>query len=105
MKTVYVVNKSGHDFTAAEKFGELVYLTEGIVEWSGVTKMYRMFAAGLETSKPGDFILLTGLSVMNVVACSCFAYKHGKINLLLWNKDMYISRSLKLGELIERGGE
>jgi len=94
--TVYVVNDGGHDFSAAEKFGPLVFLSKGPINRYAITQMYRKFSDVLKNSKPYDYILCTSLTQMNMVATAIMAAKHGKINLLIHKNDGYIARSLKL---------
>lgn len=104
MPKVYIINKGGHDHTDAERFGELIYLSEGLMSRYGTTQIYRQFAKILSKSSPDDYILPTGLSTMGHIACSMFAFLHGKINLLLYkpsNKG-YVERVLKMDELLER---
>ena len=98
-KTVYIVNNSGHDFSSAEPFGKLEFLTEGLVDRFNITGMYRAFQPKIDESKPEDFILHSGPGVMSAVACSMFANKHGRLNLLLWRgeengKQRYVQRRL-----------
>lgn len=102
MSKVFVVNKSGHDFKDAKRFGELIFLSEGVMDRYACNSMYREFSQHLEESTPDDYILLTGLSSMGSVACSIFAYKHGCLNLLLYKNNRYIERRLMLGELITK---
>jgi hypothetical protein len=102
LPNVFVVNRSGHDFTSAEKYGDLVYLSIGQQNRFSVTTMLRQFSVPLQGSKPDDFILLTGLSTMNAIACSAFAYLHGRLNLLLFKKNKYIERHLIFEELLEK---
>lgn len=101
MPTVYIVNRGGHDFSSARHYGELSFLTEGQYSPFAVDKIYREIANKLRKSKPEDYILCTGLSIMNSIACSCFAMKHGgKLNMLLFRNGRYIARTLMVGELI-----
>ena len=101
MPTVYVVNKGGHDFKAAERYGDIKYLSVGTVSPFAVDKMYREFAQRLKYSKEDDYILITGLSIMSSIACSCFSHKHnGRLNLLLFRNDKYITRTVMLGRLL-----
>ena len=51
---VYVVNKGGHDFSSAESYGELVYLSEGSLNRYAVTNMYRQFSDILKESDSED---------------------------------------------------
>ena len=107
MPKVYVVNRSGHDYAGAKRFGDLVYLSEGRTESPfAVTTIYASFAAQLVDSEPDDYLLLTGLNVMNVVASGIFGFLHGKLNLLIYaGKNRYAERTVKLDELIQRREE
>ena len=107
MSKVYVVNKGGHNHSDAERFGELIYLSEGSINRYAISNMYRQFSKILKTSSPKDYILITGLSVMSSVACSIFARIHGRLNLLLFkigddkeNKNYYIERTILIDELL-----
>jgi len=101
MSKVYVINRGGHDFTNAARFGELVYLSEGRIPPFSVANMYRTFSEHLSTSSPTDYILLAGLPVMQSVACSIFSYLHGRLNLLLFKDGRYIERTIILSELLK----
>lgn len=101
MNTVYVINKGGHNFTPAEKYGKLTYLTEGVINPFSIDKMYREVVSKLKDSKPDDFILITGLTIINSIACACFARKHdGRLNLLLYKNERYISRTVMIDQLL-----
>lgn len=102
MSKVFIVNKSGHDFKDAKRFGEFVYLSEGKMDRYAITSVYREFSDVLDKSSEKDYILLTGLTSMCSIACSIFAYKWGCLNLLLYKNNRYIERRLILGELIKK---
>lgn len=99
---VYVINKSGHDFSPAKEYGELVFLSKGMVDKYDTNQMYRQFRKELKDSNPEDYILETSLTTLNVVACSLFAYKHGRLNLLLFKNGRYVERTIMLGQLVDR---
>lgn len=103
MTRVYIVNNSGHDFSPAESIGELVFLSEGLVNSFNLNKMYRMFAPVLDKSDERDWILMSGLPQMNVIAAAIFAHKHGRINLLLYNSKnhTYDKKEIVLSNLIK----
>lgn len=86
MSSVLVINKSCHDFTAAEKFGEVIFLSEGSMSRFNTSKMFRTFKPFIDASSPEDYLLLTGMTVMNTVAAAMFAAKHGRVNLLIWRE-------------------
>jgi hypothetical protein len=93
MKKVYVVNKSSHDFRAAERYGELVYLSEGPMNRYSTNNMVRIFKDRMRGSCECDYIVPCSLNVMNSIACALFAFKHGKLNLLLFKDGIYIERN------------
>jgi hypothetical protein len=100
--SVFIVNDSGHDFSAARKYGELITLSRGKVNRYHITKMLRTFA-DLNNSAPGDFLLPSGPMIMNCIACAMFAAKHGRLNLLLFRmaengEQYYVVRRIKIGE-------
>ena len=102
MTTVYVVNDSGHDFSAAEKYGKLKFLSSGHINRYNTNEMYRLFTARLEKSRPTDFILCTSLTQMNMIAAAIMARMHGRINLLIHHsKHGYIPRTVMLDKLLE----
>ena len=94
--TVFIVNKSAHDFKAAETFGDIVYMSEGPVNRYATNHMHRIFSEHLKNSKPTDHIVPCSLNVMNSIACAIFAAKHKRLNLLLFNKGEYLERNLIL---------
>ncbi len=84
---IYIVNKGCHDFSAAEKFGTLITLTEGKYNLLAIGKMYRDMEDILSKSSHDDYIILCGPTVMNVIATSIFTKLHGKLNLLIYCVD------------------
>lgn len=104
MSTVYIINKGCHDYNKATKFGQLHYLSIEEMDRFSTGKMYRIFKKGLKDSQPEDYILISGMTIMSVVACSIFAAKHGRVNLLLYNfgpgkSAGYVERTVMLEEL------
>ena len=94
MPNVYIVSKSAHDFSGAQRFGKLVYLSEGALNRYHVNNMERQFSSKLENSSSEDFILPCGLSMMNSIACAMFVLKHKRLNLLLFRKGKYVERNI-----------
>jgi len=90
---VYIVNRSSHDFSAAEEFGEIVFLSEGPMNRYSTNNMHRTFSDVLKDSSKKDYIVPCALNVMNSIACAIFAHKHGGLNLLLYKNGDYIERN------------
>lgn len=93
MPNVFVVNKSNHDFSQAEKFGTVRFLSEGNINRYATNNMFRKFSEVMENSNPDDYIVPCSLNVMNSIACAIFAWKHGRLNLLLFKDNNYIERN------------
>lgn len=94
MAKVYVVNKSSHDFSPAERYGELMFMSEGLMNRYATNNMHRIFSERMKDSSEEDYIVPCSLSVMNSIACAIFARKHGRLNLLLFKEGEYIERNL-----------
>jgi len=93
--TVYIINRSSHDYSAAMRFGKLEYLSEGTINKFNVNDMDRQFRERLSNSTPNDYLLLTSLTIMSTIAAIVFVEKHGKLNLLLFRSGDYIERRLQ----------
>lgn len=93
MTNVFIVNKSSHDFSPAERFGTISFLSEGPMNRYATNSMVRQFQEGMRDSGPGDYIVPCSLNVMNSIACAIFAHKHGRLNLLLFKEGTYIERN------------
>lgn len=94
MPKIYIPNKSGHDFSKAERFGDLVFITEGLVDKDETNMMQRIAEDALSDSESEDLIMPTGLTVLNGMIMAVFAVKHGRLNLLIHDakKDDYFIR-------------
>lgn len=93
MSKVFIVNKSSHDFSAAKPYGEIVFLSEGPMNRYSTNNMHRQFKEAMKNSDAGDYIVPCSLNVMNSIACALFAYKHGRLNLLLFKNGEYLERN------------
>ena len=93
MAKVYIVNRSTHDFSAAEEYGKLIFLSEGPMNRYSTNHMFRKFKEVMKSSHEDDYIVPCALNVMNSIACSMFTHKHGKLNLLLFKEGEYVERN------------
>lgn len=85
-RAVFVVNKGFHDYSPAEAFGDLVFMSTtptGISQYHTST-MARLFQPYVITSNADDYILVTAYTVMVSVASAMFAAKHRRLNLLIY---------------------
>jgi hypothetical protein len=93
MGNVYIVNKSAHNFSAADKYGKVIFLSEGSMNRYATNSMIRQFELAMNDSSPEDYIVPCSLNVMNSIACAIFSKKHGTLNLLLFKDGNYIERN------------
>lgn len=93
---VWIVQETGHNFDAAKQFGRLRIINNTTLNRFDVDKMVSIIENALEESAPKDFILISGLTIMNCLACAIFAHKHSTLNLLLYNTktQLYVPRVL-----------
>ena len=102
---VYIPNKAGHDFSDAERFGDLVYLTQGIVKRYSTNHIYRQLIEGMEGAMPQDYLLVSSLSIINAIAASILARQFGKVNYLLFSGGSYMERTVDVDALLQEGTE
>lgn len=101
MNRVFVPNLSAHDHTDAERYGELVFVTKGLLPKHATSNMHRFWMEALRDSQPTDYILLTGPTTLCVIGAAIFGALHGRLNLLIWRTDRYFSREIIFNELME----
>jgi len=101
MPTVFILNRGGHDYSEAERFGELAYVTHGNLDRFGTNAMYRACVDAFQKASDKDYIVITSLTILCAVACAVFARKFGKLNLLLFKDGKYIERKMLLDILLE----
>jgi len=91
---VYIPNQgAGHDFSKAERFGELVYVTYGMLNPFEIGFLNRKWEVALRNSKPTDYILITSLPIACMIGSAVFARKHKRLNVLIYAKaDVYLER-------------
>lgn len=93
---VYVVNNVGRDYSAAKRWGELVFCTTGILPKYDLVEMYRRLSESMIESVDTDYLLLTSLNSLCCVASAILAYKHGCVNFLIYKGDGYVERKVVL---------
>jgi chloramphenicol O-acetyltransferase len=99
---VYIVNKSGHNYEDALRFGkELIFLTEGRIKQISVNNIYREVSEKMKDSSPDDYLIITSLPIISAIAASVLARKHGRLNLLIFKNGKYLERNISLDELCE----
>ena len=106
MPTVFIINKSGHDYSSARKYGDLVYLTEGLIASYKSTLHYRQLADKMKDATPDDYILITSIASINCIAGWIIGTLGFPLNMLIYSSkdNRYVERKL-FPKLLTNNGE
>lgn len=96
--TVWIVNYAGHDHSTAEEYGELDFLTRGYVSMGSLDRLFYTVTEAIEKTEEEDYLLLSGLIVLNALAASVWLQRHGKVKLLLWDQKLGHYRLLTISQ-------
>lgn len=99
---VWLVNRNtGHDYSGAEKYGELVPLTEGLAHPFATDRFLALVHERLAKYGEKDYLLLSGHLLQNAVAVAYLARKFGWLRFLAMHMKTrtYTERFLDLRHL------
>lgn len=102
MAKVYIVNKGSHDYSDAEQYGEIIILSEaGKISRHSPSTIFIEFMKELKNSSIDDYLLLSGLSLVNAIAAAIMSRLHGKVNFLIYHQSRrtYIKRDISFTSL------
>lgn len=83
MSKVFVTNFAGHDYTKAEQYGEIFYLTRGFVNFNSLDRLKFKIAEALLDATGEDYLLFSGNSFISIVAAIIWYERFKKIKLLV----------------------
>lgn len=92
MSKVFVINKGNYNYSDALQYGELIFLSQDFIDKTSPEKLYETYSELLKDSTEDDFLIITGLQIMNAVASSILAQKHGKVNYLIFSNGRYLHK-------------
>ncbi len=95
MPTVFIVNHAGHDYSEAEKWGNLVSITSGHVSQGSLDRLLYDVNC-ISKSEPIDWLLPSGLLILNVIATALWLRKHGELRLLVRDRKYSTYREMKI---------
>lgn len=98
MRKVYVVNDGGHDYSDAERFGELVFCTDRVIRKDDTAQMFRELSESLARARQDDYILVSSLTSLCMIAAAIMAEEFGEIHLLIFKDGKYEARDVILGQ-------
>ena len=96
MSKVYIVNHAGHDYSAAQRWGDLVSITTGHVSQGSLDRLLYDVSVHISKSEPLDWLLPSGLLVLNVISSALWLRKHGELRLLIRDRKFSTYREMTL---------
>ncbi len=96
MTKVYVVNDINHDYSKAERYGELVYVTRGKIPIFKTCIVRAMLEIGLVKFTKDDYLLISGPAIVNIIAATLLFNKFDTVKFLVFDAKQqdYIVRHL-----------
>jgi hypothetical protein len=83
MPKVYVTNYNPNfQYDAAEEFGDVIYMTEGVQSKAKMSKLYDVFKAFAQRASEEDFVMLSGTNLVCAIATSAWLSIHPRMNVL-----------------------
>lgn len=83
---VYIVNFAGHDFSDAQQWGEIKKVIDGYVRLDHPDRILYEVVEVLSLSEQKDWLLPSGLLLVNILAALAFYEKHGFVRLLVFDR-------------------
>ena len=94
--TVWVVNYAGHDYSRATEFGPIDFLTQGYVSMGNLERLFFTIAEAVNETSRDDFLLLSGLLILNTIAAMAWMRRHKMVKFLLWDQKIRDYRRLTI---------
>jgi len=96
VRKVFVLNNGGKDYSDAERFGDIVFCTQGSLDKWNISQMYRDLEMALMDAQADDLILLDSLASLCSTASAMMAFRFGEVHYLIYKDGKYIQRDLML---------
>ena len=96
MAKVYIVNSANHDYSKAEQYGELVYVTRGKLPIFKTNTVRAMLEKGLVKFTKDDYLLISGPAIVSVMAATILYNKFDTVKFLVFDAKQqdYVVRHL-----------
>lgn len=93
---VFILNKGAHDYSDAERFGDLVFLTEGYIHVHDPNSLFLQLEEALDQVTEDDYLVVSSFPILNLLAGILLCERVEKLNLLIYKQGSYIERNLSL---------
>lgn len=105
MTNVFILNNIGHDYSEAEKYGELRTATAGNLPIFYTTQMINILKNGLEDFDKEDFLLLSGPAVVGAMATQLILSRFDSVKVLIYDakNQSYVARHISKNQYTFNG--
>lgn len=93
-RKVFVANRGYHNYSAAERYGVLVPVTEYKVNIKSTDTLIGQIHEVLSHASSDDYLLVSGPAIVNVLCVGAWLARFGSVNLIFYDTldGDYISR-------------
>ena len=100
---VYVINKMRiYNLKKAEKFGQLIHLTEGRLDSFNLVGNYKLLYRELKKLREQDYILINSLSSLNFLAGLLCGLSGIVPRVLIFNKELFDYQVFELVDITQK---
>jgi len=89
-KTVWIVNEGGHDYSAAETFGNLIPVTVGAINPFNPDRIMVNVREIFKLARADDWVLISGNQMLCMVVFAMWLERFGTANILQWSTKKHI---------------
>lgn len=95
-RKVFVPNDLYHDYSPAESYGYLIFLTRGEINRFEVSQIFQSVQHALAEANDYDYLVMSSMPVITSLASAILAMKFRKLNLLQYHgkQQRYIERTI-----------
>jgi len=95
-RKVYILANGGHDYSDAQRFGELHFLNIPTYAKWDISILYQELQEKLQDANADDLIVVSHLTSHCCVATAIMVEWFGRVNFLIYRKDKYEEKNLVL---------
>ncbi len=86
---VYAVNLNDKDYSGAEEYGDIIYMTEGVLDLRKAHTYEQKIRNFLKNSTEEDYLLLSGPTLICCLAINVWLDNHKQCKVLYWSNGKY----------------
>lgn len=82
---VWIINEGGHSYDAAVRYGRLMALTSGNVNYYNLSRLMVSIGPKLRAATADDYLLISGSPILVGLCVSMWLARFDRVNLLQWS--------------------